>query len=127
MATEPVRPRDRIAILIPCYNEALTIEQVIRDFRQQLPQAELIVFDNNSIDDTSAIARAAGALVFRERRQGKGYVVQSMFRMIDADIYILVDGDGTYPAAAVHKLLMPIQAGDADMVIGSRLQQGAVS
>jgi glycosyltransferase involved in cell wall biosynthesis len=99
----------------------------VRDFREQLPGADIFVCDNNSSDDTAVIAAKAGALVFRERRQGKGYAVQSMFRNVDADIYVMVDGDGTYPAGAVHKLLAPILAGDADMVIGSRLLEGAVS
>jgi glycosyltransferase involved in cell wall biosynthesis len=118
---------ERIAILIPCYNEALTIGQVVRDFREQLPGADIFVFDNNSTDDTASAARDAGALVYRERRQGKGYVVHAMFRCIDADIYVMVDGDGTYPAAAVHHLIGPIRSGEADMVIGSRLQNGAES
>jgi len=118
---------ERIAILIPCYNEALTIGQVVRDFREQLPGADIFVFDNNSTDDTASVARDAGALVSRERRQGKGYVVHSMFRSIDADIYVMVDGDGTYPAAAVHLLIGPIRDGEADMVIGSRLQNGTES
>jgi glycosyltransferase involved in cell wall biosynthesis len=117
----------RIAVLIPCYNEALTIGQVVRDFRQELPSARVYVFDNNSTDETAAIASAAGAEVYRESRQGKGYVIQSMFRTVDADIYVMVDGDGTYPAAAVHKIIGPVQTGHADMVIGSRLQQSSRS
>lgn len=109
-----------IAVLIPCYNEELTIA-LVADFRAELPQAETYVFDNNSTDSTAEIAHEAGAKVVFERRQGKGYVVQSMFREIEADIYVMVDGDGTYPASAVHKLLDPIVLGSADMVMGSRL------
>jgi glycosyltransferase involved in cell wall biosynthesis len=120
-------PLGRIAVLIPCYNEALTIGAVVRDFRQQLPQAAVVVFDNNSTDDTAMLARAAGAQVHWERRQGKGYVIQSMFRQVEADIYVIVDGDGTYPANAVHKLLEPIRTKEAEMVIGSRLQVGSAS
>src|SRR5512135_1747856 len=113
--------RRSIAVLIPCYNEALTIAEVVREFRAELPTAAVFVFDNNSADDTAANAAAAGACVYRERRQGKGYVVQTMFREIDADVYIMVDGDRTYSAASVHDLIAPILTGDADMVVGSRL------
>ncbi|HEX7706949.1 MAG TPA: glycosyltransferase [Thermoanaerobaculia bacterium] len=115
------RSTPRVAILIPCYNEELTIGGVVRDFRKQLPDASIYVFDNNSHDRTVEEATAAGARVFRERRQGKGYVVQTMFRVVDADVYVMVDGDATYPAAAVHALIAPVVAGEADMVIGSRL------
>jgi glycosyltransferase involved in cell wall biosynthesis len=111
----------RVAILIPCYNEELTIGQVVRDFRQQLPEADIYVFDNNSTDRTVEIAREAGARIFFERRQGKGYVVQAMFRDVEADIYVMVDGDDTYPPGEVHKLIAPIAAGEADMTVGSRL------
>ena len=111
----------RIAILIPCYNEELTIRQVIEDFRSELPTAEIYVFDNNSNDRTVEIAQSAGARICFERRQGKGYVVQSMFREIEADIYIMVDGDATYPARDVHKLIEPVLRGQADMTVGSRL------
>src|ERR1022692_4014131 len=86
----------KIAILIPCYNEELTVGQVVRDFRKQLPDADIYVFDNNSSDRTVEVARDAGARVAFEPRQGKGYVVQSMFREVDADIYVMVDGDDTY-------------------------------
>ena len=111
----------RIAVLIPCYNEALTIGRVVREFREQLPGAEIHVFDNNSTDNTVAEALSAGATVARERRQGKGYVVQSMFQQVNADVYVMVDGDGTYPPEDVHRLLAPVITGEADMVIGSRL------
>ncbi|MGA2059045.1 MAG: glycosyltransferase family 2 protein [Thermoguttaceae bacterium] len=111
----------RIAVLLPCYNEALTIAKVIGEFRSQLPTASIYVFDNNSTDQTAEIAMQAGAVVVRERRQGKGFVVQSMFRTIEADIYIMADGDDTYPASEVHRLMEPVLQGEADMVVGSRL------
>lgn len=114
-------PRPRIAILIPCYNEELTIATVVRDFRAELPDAEIYVFDNNSTDRTVECALDAGAHVAHERRQGKGYVVQSMFAQVDADIYVMVDGDGTYPASEVHRIVEPIVLGKAEMVVGSRL------
>lgn len=112
-----------IAVLVPCYNEELTIRDVVRSFREQLPHAKIYVFDNNSTDRTVAEAKAAGAIIASERRQGKGYVVQSMFGRVDADVYIMVDGDGTYPAAEIHKLLAPVLADEADMVVGSRLHE----
>ena len=111
----------KVAILIPCYNEERTVGGVIKEFQSQLPQASIYVFDNNSTDHTVALAREAGAAVFHENRQGKGFVVQSMFRQVEADVYIMVDGDGTYPAGAVHGLLEPILNREADMVVGSRL------
>lgn len=117
---EQISARPRVAVLIPCYNEGLTIADVVRQFRAQLGDAVIYVFDNNSTDHTAEEASRAGAIVVRERRQGKGYVVQSMFQL-DADVYIMVDGDGTYPAVAVHALMAPILAGEADMVVGSRL------
>ena len=110
-----------VMVLIPCYNEELTIRQVVREFRAKLPQATICVFDNNSSDRTADEAIEAGAMLLCERRQGKGYVVQSMFHQLDADIYIMVDGDGTYPADTVDALMAPILAGEADMVVGSRL------
>jgi len=116
-----------IAILIPCFNEELTIGAVIEQFRQELPQAKIYVFDNNSTDSTAERARENGAWILRERRQGKGYVVQSMFREINADIYVMVDGDGTYPASSVHKLLEPVLNHEADMVVGSRLNSASQS
>ncbi len=111
----------RIAVLIPCYNEELTVADVVTQFRTQLPGASIYVFDNNSSDNTVRLAQKAGAAVYSEQRQGKGYVTQSMFRQVDADIYIMVDGDGTYPPGSVHRLLAPILKGEADMVVGSRL------
>jgi len=117
----------RIAILIPCHNEELTVAKVAADFRAELPQAQLFVFDNNSTDRTVERAIAAGATIVSEPRQGKGFVVQSMFRRIDADVYVMVDGDGTYPAAEVGRLIKPILSGEADMVVGSRLFLGTSS
>lgn len=116
-----------VAILIPCHNEAVTIGDVVRSFRSELPSASIFVFDNNSIDATAEEAMLAGATVMYEPRQGKGYVVQSMFRRIRADVYVMVDGDGTYPAQAVSRLIEPIVSGEADMVIGSRLHPNAHS
>lgn len=114
----------KIAVLIPCYNEEITIEKVIKDFRNELPEADIYVYDNNSKDKTSEIAKNNGAIVKHEYRQGKGNVVRSMFRDIDADIYVMVDGDDTYPANEVHKLIQPIINKEADMVIGDRLTNG---
>jgi glycosyltransferase involved in cell wall biosynthesis len=125
--TEPVSASPRVAVLIPCHNEEMTIGEVVSAFRTQLPHARVYVFDNNSTDRTVAIAEAAGAIVMYEPRQGKGNVVQSMFRTVEADVYVMVDGDDTYPAEAVHRLIEPILADKADMVIGSRLQHGSRS
>jgi glycosyltransferase involved in cell wall biosynthesis len=112
-----------LAVLIPCYNEELTIKKVIRDFREALPDATIYVYDNNSTDNTASIAETQGAIVRKEPRQGKGAVVQAMFRDIDADYYVLVDGDDTYPAASVHKLLQPVMSGEFAMSVGTRLVQ----
>jgi glycosyltransferase involved in cell wall biosynthesis len=116
-----------MTVLIPCYNEELTIGKVIRDFRAELPESVIYVFDNNSSDNTVREALNAGAILLSEKRQGKGYVVQSMFHQLDADIFVMVDGDGTYPASAVHALMQPILNGEADMVVGSRLHQNSNS
>lgn len=112
-----------IAIAIPCYQEEKTIAQVVADFRRELPSAVVYVFDNNCTDRTAEFARAAGAKVIREKRQGKGHVVATMFEVVSEDILVMVDGDGTYDASAVHRLLAPILAGDADMTVAARLQQ----
>ncbi|SMC20994.1 Glycosyltransferase, catalytic subunit of cellulose synthase and poly-beta-1,6-N-acetylglucosamine synthase [Clostridium acidisoli DSM 12555] len=114
----------KIAVLVPCYNEALTVKKVIDDFKMVLPEADIYVYDNNSKDDTSKIAAENGAIVVRETRQGKGNVVRSMFRDIDADYYIMVDGDDTYPAEFAKELLKPVMNGTADMTIGDRLSNG---
>lgn len=114
----------RIAVLIPCYNEEVTIEKVVTDFRRELPRAEIYVYDNNSSDQTAQIARDAGAIVRHEPRQGKGNVVRQMFRDIEADCYLMVDGDDTYPADAAIKLCDPILRGEADMTVGDRLSNG---
>lgn len=116
-----------VAVLIPCFNEASTIAGVVRQFRAALPDAEICVFDNNSTDGTTDVARNAGASVYLERRRGKGYVVQAMFRKIKADVYVVVDGDGTYPAGDVAALMEPVLRHEADMVIGSRLATSANS
>lgn len=115
----------QIAILIPCYNEEQTIDKVVRDFLRELPDATVYVYDNNSRDKTADIARQAGATVKRERRQGKGNVVRSMFRDIDADIYVMADGDDTYPAEFVHNLIQPVVDDEADMTIGDRHTDGS--
>lgn len=112
---------NRIAVLIPCYNEALTIGNVVRDYRQALPDADIYVYDNNSTDETARLAREAGAIVRPEPRQGKGNVVRTMFRDIEADCYLMVDGDDTYPASQAAALCAPVLEGRADMVIGDRL------
>lgn len=114
----------KIAVLIPCYNEELTVEKVIKDFRRELPDADIYVYDNNSKDKTADIAVKNGAILRYEYKQGKGNVVRSMFYDIDADLYIMVDGDDTYPAEFVHELIKPVEEGKADMCIGDRLSNG---
>ena len=114
----------KIAVLIPCYNEELTVEKVIKDFRRELPDADIYVYDNNSKDKTADIAVKNGAILRHEYKQGKGNVVRSMFYDIDADLYIMVDGDDTYPAEFVHELIKPVEEGKADMCIGDRLSNG---
>lgn len=115
---------DKVAVLIPCYNEAVTIGKVVDDFKRVLPDADIYVYDNNSKDDTAAIAEDHGAIVRTEPRQGKGNVVRQMFREIDADYYIMVDGDDTYPAEAAPRLLEPLMNDTADMTVGDRLSNG---
>ena len=111
----------KVAVLLPCYNESLTIEKVVKDFRAQLPDADIWVYDNNSTDGSGDLARAAGAKVRRVVQQGKGHVVRRMFQEIEADVYVMVDADDTYPADEVQKLIQPILNGEADMVNGDRL------
>lgn len=110
-----------IAILIPCYNESMTIEKVVKDYKNALPEADIYVYDNNSSDHTDIIAREAGAVVRYEYRQGKGNVIRSMFRDIEADCYLMIDGDDTYPAESAKEMCELVLAGKADMVIGDRL------
>ncbi len=111
----------KIAVLIPCYNEALTIAKVVADYRAALPEAELYVYDNNSRDGTDRIAREAGATVRYERRQGKGNVIRTMFRDIDADVYLMIDGDDTYPAENAREMVDLVRNNRVDMVVGDRL------
>lgn len=111
----------KTVVLIPCYNEAKTIEKVVTDFKKVLPHADVYVYDNNSTDGSDDLAKNAGAIVSYEYKQGKGNVVQSMFRDIDADCYIMVDADDTYPAEATVEFEKLILSGKADMVIGDRL------
>ena len=112
---------DRIAVLLPCYNEGRTIEKVVKDFRQVLPEAVIYVYDNNSTDETARLAREAGAVVRSEHQQGKGNVIRRMFREIDAQCYIMADGDDTYPAEAAPAMAEKVLSHGADMVVGDRL------
>lgn len=112
---------DKIAVLIPCYNEALTINKVVSDWKQELPEATVYVYDNNSSDNTALIAEMAGAVVRREYAQGKGNVIRRMFREIDAECYIMIDGDDTYPADCAKEMVSLVCEKSADMVIGDRL------
>lgn len=110
-----------IAVLIPCYNEEKTIVKVIKDFQRELPTAEIYVFDNNSTDNSLTLAQETGAIVIKEKRQGKGFVIQSMLKKVIADVYLMVDADDTYPAESAHDLISPILNEEADMVVGQRL------
>lgn len=110
-----------IAVLIPCYNESQTIAKVVADYKAALPEADIYVYDNNSSDGTDEIARAAGAIVRYERKQGKGNVIRTMFREIDADCYLMIDGDDTYPAENAREMVRLVLEEDADMVVGDRL------
>lgn len=112
---------DRIAVLIPCYNEEQTIEKVVADVRRELPEAVVYVYDNNSTDRTAELARAAGAVVKFEYAQGKGNVIRRMFREIEAECYLLVDGDDTYPMDCARKMVLKVLEHNADMVVGDRL------
>ncbi len=111
----------KIAVLIPCYNESKTIEKVVKDYKKVLPEANIYVYDNNSTDGTDKIAKKAGAIVRYEHRQGKGNVIRTMFREIDADCYLMIDGDDTYPAESARKMCDAVLEEDVDMVIGDRL------
>lgn len=111
----------KIAVLIPCYNEELTIEKVVKDFKKELPTADIYVYDNNSKDNSAKLAKKAGAIVVSEIRQGKGNVVRSMFRDIEADCYLMVDADDTYPASDAKKMCELILESNYDMVVGDRL------
>ena len=112
---------DKIAVLIPCYNASKTVEKVVSDFRRVLPDATVYVYDNNSTDGTAELAAGAGAVVRHEYQQGKGNVMRRMFREIDAEAYILVDGDDTYPAEAAPEMVAAVTGRQADMVVGDRL------
>lgn len=112
---------DKVAVLIPCYNEAKTIKKVVEDFKRELPEAKIYVYDNNSKDGTDKIAKEAGAIVKYETRQGKGNVIRTMFREIDAECYIMVDGDDTYPAESTKEMVKAVLEEDVDMVVGDRL------
>ena len=113
--------KKKIAVLIPCYNESKTVEKVIKDYKEVLPEADIYVYDNNSTDGTDKIAKKAGAIVKYEYKQGKGNVIRSMFRQIDADCYLMIDGDDTYPKEHAREMCDLILNGKADMVIGDRL------
>lgn len=112
---------DKIAVLIPCYNESATVQKVVSDWRRELPEAVVYVYDNNSTDGTPELAAAAGAVVRHEYRQGKGNVIRRMFREIDAEVYIMVDGDDTYPAEYGREMVSAVLERHADMVVGDRL------
>ena len=112
---------DKIAVLIPCYNEAKTIQKVVEDWKKELPEATIYVYDNNSKDDTAQIARDAGAVVRHEYRQGKGNVIRKMFTEIDAQCYVMIDGDDTYPAEFGREMVNKVLEKGADMVVGDRL------
>ena len=116
-----MKANKKIAVLIPCYNESKTIEKVVKDYKEVLPEAYIYVYDNNSSDGTDKIAKKAGAIVKYEYRQGKGNVIRSMFRDIDADCYLMIDGDDTYPKENAREMCNLVLEGKADMVIGDRL------
>jgi len=118
------KPQPDIAVLIPCYNEELTIAGVVADYKRELPEVQIVVLDNNSTDSSAKLAAQAGAAVVSVLKQGKGAVIRHIFREIDADVYLTVDGDGAIPAACVHDLIPPILNG-FDMAMGDRLTSGA--
>ena len=115
-----VKKAKKVAVLVPCYNEEKTIEKVVKDFKKELPEADIFVYDNNSTDKSAKLASSAGAIVIKENRQGKGNVVRSMFRDVDADVYIMVDGDNTYSATSARKMVKLVNEG-GDMIVGDRL------
>ena len=116
-------PEPQVAVLIPCRDEEATVGKVIDDFRSQIPGADIYVFDNCCTDNTVKVAAGRGAIVLKEPRRGKGFVIEGMFDRIEADVYVMVDGDDTYPAESVGELLDPILNGDADMVVAARLSE----
>src|SRR6186713_1591145 len=116
-------PALRIAVLVPCFNEEAAVATVVSDFRKALPTAEIFVYDNNSRDRTVEVARAAGATVRSERRQGKGHVVRRMFADVDADIYVLVDGDATYDAPSAPAMINDLIENHRDMVVAARVDR----
>lgn len=117
----------RIAVMIPCYNEEKAVGKVVSDFRKKLPNAEIYVFDNNSSDKTSEIAKESGATVINVPNKGKGNVVRAMFRKVEAEVYIMVDGDDTYPPDNIEAMIQPVIDGEADMVVGDRLSSSYFS
>ena len=112
---------DKVAVLIPCYNESKTIKKVVEDFKEVLPEAVIYVYDNNSSDNTAEIAEKAGAIVRHEYQQGKGNVIRRMFREIDAECYVMTDGDDTYPAEFAREMVDKVLDRHVDMVVGDRL------
>lgn len=112
---------DKVAVLVPCYNESKTVKKVVEDFRRALPEAAIYVYDNNSTDGTGELAKEAGAIVRHEYQQGKGNVIRRMFREIDAKVYVMVDGDDTYPAEAAPEMVRKVLEEQSDMVVGDRL------
>ena len=121
--SDPAASPPSVAVLLPCYNEEVTVAKVVSDFRAALPKAEIYVFDNNSTDRTAELARQAGAIVVKSPRQGKGHVVRHMFETVDADLLVMADGDDTYPAEAAPDLLRALTDSGADMVVGMRLSR----
>jgi glycosyltransferase involved in cell wall biosynthesis len=120
-SSRPEPDRQRVAVLLPCYNEETTIGQVIEDVRASCPDASILVFDNNSTDRSAAIATEKNVRVVRVSRQGKGNVVRAMLKRVDADVYVMLDADATYPAARIPELIKPVLDGTSDMVVGARL------
>lgn len=123
MTVETSRSSQSIAVVVPCYNEAATVQKVVRDFRTALPEATVYVFDNNSTDATGELAAAAGARVVRSPLQGKGNVLSHVFRVVKADVYVIADGDDTYPAAAAPEMIERFNRDELDMLVGTRLSR----